>query len=587
MYNIGTSKIDITIFKENCGMLGYGRHFHYMRGVETAQYARAFVFEKNGKKAVFLVVEYCFTTIYLKHGIIDMLQTQYPELGYSDANVMITAQHTHSTAGGYNQHLIYNMTIPGFQQDIYDHYRNGIVKAIVEADKNLQAAKISYHTAEFDKDAEVAFNRSLISYNQNPEVKEKLSYKKRHLAADRVMKLLRFNRPDGQPLGTLNWFGVHTTSVSNRGDKVCYDNKGYAAEFFEEWLKEEYGPDSKIRAGFVQDATGDISPNFIWNPRLREYRGKYKDDYEGAAYNGRLQFNKAKEIFEESVKQGTEIKGEIDYILAYYDMTSMEITEDYTGGLPHQTTGPACFGMAFLEGTTDGQGASKTLGAIGKAFFHSVKEVEILAARLSRNKKRQEELLNYHNSQRPKPVVMNLSKGIVALSRKPEKLIIPGFADPLIKYIKYVNKIGQAARKPWVEEKMPLQIFIIGQMAIIGIPAEITTVAAQRLRKTILEVLKDRGITEIQLSPYANGYAGYITTPEEYKMQRYEGGHTLFGRWTLPAFQIGFKELAIEMLKAPDERRYLGVEPVIFPKEDIWCGFEDPKIRVYKNSKGY
>ena len=47
MYRVGTSKVDITIFKDNCGMLGYGRHFHFMKGVETPQYARAFVFESN------------------------------------------------------------------------------------------------------------------------------------------------------------------------------------------------------------------------------------------------------------------------------------------------------------------------------------------------------------------------------------------------------------------------------------------------------------------------------------------------------------------------------------------------------------
>jgi neutral ceramidase len=35
---------------------------------------------------------------------------------------------------------------------------------------------------------------------------------------------------------------------------------------------------------------------------------------------------------------------------------------------------------------------------------------------------------------------------------------------------------------------------------------------------------------------YANDYAGYVTTPEEYGEQRYEGGHTMFGRWELPAY---------------------------------------------------
>ena len=34
---------------------------------------------------------------------------------------------------------------------------------------------------------------------------------------------------------------------------------------------------------------------------------------------------------------------------------------------------------------------------------------------------------------------------------------------------------------------------------------------------------------------YSNAYFHYVTTPEEYDEQRYEGGSTLFGRWQLPA----------------------------------------------------
>ena len=580
MYKIGSSKVKITIYKEHAGMLGYGRHFHYMRGVETEQYARAFVFENGGKKCVFVVVDYCFTTIYLKNGIIEKLKSEYPQFGYCDANVMITGQHTHSTAGGYTQHLIYNMTTPGFQWDVYAHYRDGIIEAIVQAENNLKEAKITLHKGEFDKDAEIAYNRSIGAYNQNPEVKDKAVHKTRHLAVDRVMKLLRFDHPDGKPISSLNWFGVHTTSVSNRCDKVCYDNKGYAAEFMEAWLQEAYGQDENWSAGFAQDATGDISPNFVWMSKLREYRGKYKDDYESAAYNGRLQFAKAKEIFEEAAEKGTAIKEGIDYILAYYDMTNFEISEEFTGGLPNQRTGDACMGMSFLVGTTDGQGTPKAIGTFASAYLKSSREIEILTARLSRNKQKQLDVLNFHNAQRPKAVAMNLSKGMIAGS-KPEKLPIPSFIDPLVKYMKHVMKKGKGVRTPWVEERMPLQIFILGQLAIVGIPAEITTIAAQRLRNTILETLKNRGVSEIILSPYANGYAGYITTPEEYKTQSYEAGHTLFGRWTLPAYQMGFRALANELLKDPSERRYLGVASVIFEKDEIWDGFDDPKIRVY------
>jgi neutral ceramidase len=147
--------------------------------------------------------------------------------------------------------------------------------------------------------------------------------------------------------------------------------------------------------------------------------------------------------------------------------------------------------------------------------------------------------------------------------------------------MKYVNKVGKNVQTPWVEERLPLQIFIIGQLAIVGIPSEITTIAARRLRNSVAEVLKERGVEIVITSPYANGYSGYITTPEEYKLQYYEGGHTLFGRWTLPAYQIKFRELARELLKPREERSYQGVEPLIFDRENIWTGFEDPNIRVW------
>ena len=48
----------------------------------------------------------------------------------------------------------------------------------------------------------------------------------------------------------------------------------------------------------------------------------------------------------------------------------------------------------------------------------------------------------------------------------------------------------------------------------------------------------------VVLAGYSNGYAGYITTPEEYMLQQYEGGHTLHGRWSLPAYQQIVSQLA-------------------------------------------
>jgi neutral ceramidase len=86
----------------------------------------------------------------------------------------------------------------------------------------------------------------------------------------------------------------------------------------------------------------------------------------------------------------------------------------------------------------------------------------------------------------------------------------------------------------------------IGQLVILALPAEVTTMAGRRLRDSVMSELGDWA-RHIVLAGYANGYAGYITTPEEYQIQQYEGGHTLHGQWSLPAYQQIASELASDL----------------------------------------
>lgn len=564
-------------------MLGYGRHFHYMQGVETPQYVRAWVFEQAGKTAAIVCAEFCFCTDILKLAVVGLLQEMQPEAGWRDENIMILGQHTHSTAGGYGQYAVYNLTTPGFQEDVFEHYRDGLVRSIAEAYERLRSARLSWHTGEFDKDAEVAFNRSIDAFNQNPDVKEKIPYKQRHLAADRTMQLLRVDdATTGKPIGLLNWFGVHTTSVGNHLRKVCYDNKGYAAEFLEQELKEKYGAEG-IFTTFAQEACGDISPNFRYSIRKGIYKGKHEDDYESAAYNGRLQADKAREIFEEAPTKGQNISPElgIDYALCYGDMTDVHIDPRFADGLENQYTGGACMGIAFLEGTTDGRGMSKVAGTLLKAIFQPIHRLEILAARMRKDKAASELTIRRLLAQRPKSIALNLSEGSVIGTNRHDKLAIPSFFDPILKYIKMMRtEHGTLLPAPWAPERLPLQIITIGTLAFIGIPSEITTVAARRLRQTLAPTLAQKGIETIIMCPYANSYAGYITTREEYRTQSYEGGHTLYGKWTLAAYQMQFDKLAASMLLPQNERPILGEGAFLLPREDYWVRFADESVQV-------
>ncbi len=61
-----------------------------------------------------------------------------------------------------------------------------------------------------------------------------------------------------------------------------------------------------------------------------------------------------------------------------------------------------------------------------------------------------------------------------------------------------------------------------------------------------------------------------MTTYEEYQAQIYEGGHTVFGEWSLAALQTKFELLAEEMLKPKEERKFVhDAIPPDFTEEEL------------------
>jgi neutral ceramidase len=74
-------------------------------------------------------------------------------------------------------------------------------------------------------------------------------------------------------------------------------------------------------------------------------------------------------------------------------------------------------------------------------------------------------------------------------------------------------------------------------------PVEATTMSGRRLRETVMAELGDWA-RHIVLAGYSNGYAGYVTTQQEYMLQQYEAAHTLHGRWSLAAYRQVASQLA-------------------------------------------
>lgn len=572
MFQVGVAKEDITAFVYNKGMMGYAVPTHVVKDVETPISVRAFVVrdKKSGRKVALVNTEICFYTIALKDAVVKKLQEEHPELNYSDANVLLSAQHTHSAPGGYSHYVLYNVAIPGFQPKVFNNVVNGTVKAIVKATENLQDGQLFYQTGEFEPDIPVAFNRSIKAYNTNPEVEKPVSKANHHLAIDRTMKLLRFDAVGGTPLGALNWFGVHPTSVGNTHMRICYDNKGYAAEYLEENVRQSSGNPEFI-AAFAQDTAGDVSPNHQY-----EIPVPIDKEYESAKFNGNLQYTKAREIFEQAGSLKPVSDG-IDYELMFMNMSNIIVDSEFLLGRTGVRTAPAAIGMHMLLGANDRPALDATgnflLGLGGPLLPKVIRAYERNVLRLFRTQKEMDDINLKYRAHGAKQITIESNIGKILGTFYVQRMIIPDVIDETIKRLKQIDREGYFARTPWMPRIVPLQIIIIGQLAIIGIAGEVTTMAGKRIRETALRILRHRGVEHIILATYANGYHGYITTTQEYKLQLYEGAHTIFGKWTLPAYQTKIKQLAIEMLK-PQNRRQIDhkLQPELFAPDEIWYG---------------
>ncbi len=582
MYILGKGKADITAFEKGVGMLGFGMHFHTMEGVETPLFARAFVIQQpsTNAKIVYVNCELAFITNSLKQGVLKALDDALPNHGIKDETLLLSAQHSHSTPAGYAYYGIYNISVPGFNINVYNKLVAGIVEAIVEAHTKSEACDLAYNEGVFDLSKNVAFNRSPLQYNQNPEVTEKITAATTNKGVDRTMYQLMFFSKEKKCLGLINWFGVHTTSVSNDLNKLCSDNKGYASTFTEEKLGEE------CLSVFAQGTCGDITPRFKYNPKRKYQRGKwdgeFEDDYKSAAYNGRLQSEKSLEILantdESNMVANTQL---LDSAILHVDFTKVHCNPKFANGNLDAHTGPANMGLDFLGGAyVDGPGMHPALVKILRKFnqFRKWRELK-KAKKVGGDYER--EVLHKYKTQGAKSLAFETTERKSFGFSDIEKSPLPGWLDPAIDLLKNFYKKEGYKDKPWSASILPLQITLLGQIAIASFPFEITTIAAKRLRDSLYETLKKGGIKEVILAPYTNDFSGYVTTYEEYQVQMYEGGHTVFGEWTLAALQTKFDQLAKAMLE-PKSSRVIkhDASPVI-------CDIEEMKSFAYYIPKWY
>lgn len=102
---------------------------------------------------------------------------------------------------------------------------------------------------------------------------------------------------------------------------------------------------------------------------------------------------------------------------------------------------------------------------------------------------------------------------------------------------------------------LPLQVLRIGDTVLCGLPFEITVDSGRRIEAAVRTAIADAApvdgpdVERVIISSVANEYSGYVATAEEYELQHYEGGHTLYGPDTLAFLSAHAGRLAAETVE--------------------------------------
>lgn len=491
-------------------------------GLRQRIYSRAFVVanpEHPDDTFVYIVLDAHSGDTAVRHGILQGLANLGGEYArYGEHNVALTGTHSHSGPGAWMNYLLPQLPSKGFDKQSYQALVDGTLLSIRRAHKSLTTGRLSYGSIHLE-DANI--NRSPFSYDANPEA-EKARYSSN---VDKELTLLRFDREsDDKTMGILTFFPVHGTSTYNNNTLTTGDNKGVAAWLFERSVRDDSKFADDFVAGFSQSSVGDTSPNIYGafcedgsGERCRyedstcggrtepcRGRGPYFREKDSGAKScfeiGRRQYAAAKKLYDSMTSSSKQtLSGpNVASFHVYHDFAGYTFQSPFDSRMLN--TCSAALGFSFAAGTTEcpgkfdftqnitGPANSNPLWYGARTFLHSPSKEQ-------------------QACQAPKEILLD---------------------------------VGSIVRPyPWTPNIVDVQVLRVGQLLIVVSPSEATTMSGRRWKEAVANSARDTLSIKrplVVLGGPANSYAHYVTTEEEYGVQRYEGASTLYGPHTLAAY---------------------------------------------------
>ncbi|NUS44877.1 MAG: neutral/alkaline ceramidase [Mycobacteriaceae bacterium] len=480
-YLVGCGLADMTGAVAGQGMMGYSEPKQVAEGLLMRCHARAYIVVDRATGN-----RVAFVTADVACLFQSVHQGVMAELArrfgglYTERNVNLNATHTHASCGGTAWDFAYSLAAYGFKQNSWRAEVDGIVAAISQAHQRLAPGAVTLGRGELH---DASANRSRVAFEANPAA-DKAAFPN---AIDPAVTVLRF-RQGGADIGAITWFSTHGTSLTDKNTLIAGDNKGFASyrwEHDEKGVRHLDGPAAFV-AAFPQTNAGDMTPNL--NVAPLHPSGPTDNPRVNCAVIGDRQYRAGRAAFAYDRPMS---RHGVDAVLRYVDMSAVTVAGAYTPDGRTAHTSPAMMGA----------------GAVATSMED--------------------------NFEQPLPL---FTEG----ARIPD---VPDWVRDVQSPKLIAAPLGIMPGGPWIPQVLPIQLLRIGDLVLAAGPAEFTVVAGLRIRRTVAKAL-NVPLENVLLQGYSNAYSQYVTTPEEYAQQQYEGGETMFGRWTLCAYQQEFDRLA-------------------------------------------
>ncbi|XP_041332273.1 neutral ceramidase-like [Pyrgilauda ruficollis] len=506
-YLLGVGRADCTGPVAQVPLMGYANPEQVGGGLLSRLYSRAFIVAEpeGSKRVVFVSADIGMVSQRVRLEVLKQLRSKYGEL-YRQDNVILSGTHTHSGPAGYFQYTLFWITSKGLIQPALSSIVNGIVKSIDIAHENMKRGRLFINRGTVENSQ---INRSPFSYLANPE-----SERKRYSSnTDKEMVLLKMVDENGHELGLISWFAVHPVSMNNSNHLVNSDNVGYASYLFEQEKNKGMLPgEGSFVAAFASSNLGDVSPNtrgpFCANT------GESCDNPQSTCPVGGATMCMAKgpgnDMFE-----STRIIGQNIYLKAkeLYEKASQEVTGPLSSA--HQ--------WVKMSNVSVELNATHTVKTCKPALGHSFAAGTIDGVG-----------------------AFNFTQGSVE-------------GDPFWDQIRD-QLLGEPSNETTACHKPKPILFNTGEVRTH------LTMSGRRLREAVQREFNSHGTSgmNVVIAGLCNVYTHYITTYEEYQVQRYEAASTIYGPHTLSAYIQLYRGLAKAIALNATQELSPGPEPPLF-----------------------